>query len=206
MEKGVEASAEAEISRILHLINFDEVYHDLLNRVKNNYDIIFDSPIAEKIKKLNFNFDVIKKNYFNCYLTKDEQGNILIGDDKFSVDSNIFKLINILTFEHLQSIMGEHITAFCKKKNISNLNYEDKLYFKTYFCKALKHKLNSYHVVKRKWVENLDANLYPYNSVDEYINSCVNSAILTAVFLEVKQSNIYKDYSKINQKNIFIMQ
>ena len=183
-------------------LNFSELYYNIVNNVYNNFQIIFQPNIENKIKSANLDFSAYKNANLEDFLLEDEQGKILIDNKYYRVNQNLFIILNIAVYEYLTKILNSK-TTILRAKLKENYSGEELLNMastlKNSILKSLKDELKKHYNFKR--VQNGAFSEFYYDSKEEYIKSCINSSILNNIFLMFKSSNIYKDYEEINKNN-----
>ena len=184
-------------------IDFLAVYNSIVENVEKNFNIIFSPKIKSRIEELDFDFSAFHNAQLTDFIYLDPNGRILISNDYYSANPDLFKVINIATYEIIINLVKVNISSFKDGQNQSaSLNdiYEFSNQFKIGFMSLLKKELKKHYNLKRVETEKPYMEFY-YDSKEDYIKSCINSAILNTIILFYSSSTIYKDYKKINNAN-----
>lgn len=175
--------------------SIEAVYQEIFNNVLNNYKIVFHSDVSRKVQNLNFDFSAFGNEPLTSFITESDSGKILINGVYYEVDKNLFKVLNIAAYEFLYKAAKQYELSVVKTGNdLANRVGEA---YKDYFVKSIKKELKLHYNTKRILKDYLYE--FYFDSKQDYINSCVNSAILNACLLILAGSNIYYDYAQINK-------
>ena len=178
--------------------NFDAIYQEIFNDVLNNYTIVFQPNVSERIKNLHFDFSAFESEPLTNFITESDLGKILINGVYFKPDENLFKVLNIAAYEFLLKSAKQYEFAAAKvNKDLTNAG---ELY-KDHFIKSIKKELKLHYGAKRVQKNDFLYEFY-FDSKQDYINSCVNSAILNACLLIQAGSSVYYDYAQINKEKV----
>ncbi len=172
-------------------ITYASLYAYLFNNVLNGYKIIFYPDVSARIRNLRFDFSEFESHPLTHFVTKNETGKILINGSYYKVDQQLFRVLNIAAFEYLSRMVKKYELV-----NVGLNSEETGEAYRNQFIKSIKKELKQHYNFKRV---QIDANHYEFSFINkqDYVNSCINSAILNACLLMLKDSTVYYDYAHI---------
>lgn len=202
----VEEDNTKTVNFLLNNLNFGDIYNDIVNDVFNNYKMIFQENIYKKIVALKFDFSQYIDKPLTDLLTENPNGKVLINNAHYSVNPNFFVIINIAAFESLAKTLNAKVISArtqLKEGNVEDSVRNSAYTFKNQLLKLLKKELKNHYDFKRVNRKGAYPEFY-YDSKEEYIYSCINSGLLNAIILTIKNTTIYSDYEEINRQKIIL--
>lgn len=177
-------------------IDYAAVYNNIFNNVLNNYSIVFQPFVEDRIKRFNLDFSKFKTEPLTSFITKSQSGSFLIGDNYYVVDKTFFELLNIAAYEFLAKVVKNYDMFL---NNLGVLKNDEKEAYRMQFLKGIRKELRAHYDNKRT---RKGAFLYVdfYATKQDYINSCINSGILIACLLMLSGSSIYHDLAQTHKR------
>lgn len=176
-------------------IDFKHAYFSIVKAVRAEPQIIFTPEVEAKTQSIGEDFSAYKGLTLKDFFKESPSGTVFTPGKRYAVDKQFFKIINIACYEYILQESQKFEAAIVddlKNDNFKEADINNAIYlFRRKFFSEIFEERKKHHRPN-----HLTRGIYYYDNLDEYINSCINTAILSIEFLRCREKTVYTDYSE----------